>query len=591
MAVLGALGDLVLALSADTAKFQSDLGRAQRVADKFGRDVGRALGNVAGALLALGGAAGFTGLIRGQIDAADAANKLSQKVGLSTEALSAYMVQARLSDVANEQLQTGLQQLAKNQADFVAGTGEAADAFRALGISQQEVKDLNGDTAALFELIAGKMAQFEDGANKTAIAMKIFGRSGAELIPLINSLQETRNEAQQLGALLDKDTAAAAERFNDNLTRVGVTVQAVGLNMARVLLPTLEKYSESMVEAAKNTEAMNQAGRVADTALKLIATGGTIVSSVFEIVGKSIGNMAAVVDRVLSGQFSEAFRIAKDGVVDAGTAVGEAAARIETIWDEAGARIEKKAPEAGKKLAAPALVAAKQVKNATDEIRKQVLAAEQVLGIDPDTERQREEDRKRQEEDEKKALEDKAQMWKQVFETIDAEQAQAIEDGQALIETTKEQNDVARDLGLTFESAFEEAVVGGKKLSDVLRGLAQDVLRVFARKTVTEPIANAASSLFSGLIKDLLPKFDVGTPYVPQDMVAMVHKGEAIVPAAQNKPGALGGITVVQNNSFGAGVSRAEIAPMLEQVRRAAIDGVAEACQRGGVYAAAVRGG
>src|SRR3990167_11147200 len=120
MAVLGSLGDLVLALSADTAKFQSDLGRAQRISDKFGREVGRALGNVAGALVALGGAAGFTGLIKGQIDAADAAGKMGQKIGLSTEALSSYLVAARLANVSGEQLQTGLQRLAKNQAGVAA---------------------------------------------------------------------------------------------------------------------------------------------------------------------------------------------------------------------------------------------------------------------------------------------------------------------------------------------------------------------------------------------------------------------------------------------------------------------------------------
>lgn len=71
-------------------------------------------------------------------------------------------------------------------------------------------------------------------------------------------------------------------------------------------------------------------------------------------------------------------------------------------------------------------------------------------------------------------------------------------------EKTKETNDVAKELGLTFSSAFEEAVVGGKKASEVFKSLAMDIAKIMLRKNVTEPMAQAVSginwgSLFSGL--------------------------------------------------------------------------------------------
>lgn len=65
-------------------------------------------------------------------------------------------------------------------------------------------------------------------------------------------------------------------------------------------------------------------------------------------------------------------------------------------------------------------------------------------------------------------------------------------------EATKKNKEFARDLGLTFTSAFEDAVVGGGKLSDVLRGIEQDLLRLATRKLVTEPLLGALSSAFSG---------------------------------------------------------------------------------------------
>jgi hypothetical protein len=66
----------------------------------------------------------------------------------------------------------------------------------------------------------------------------------------------------------------------------------------------------------------------------------------------------------------------------------------------------------------------------------------------------------------------------------------------------KEQGSLAKDLGMTFSSAFEDAVIGGKKFSDVLKGIGQDILRIVMRKNVTQPLADAIgkfdfSSLFA----------------------------------------------------------------------------------------------
>jgi hypothetical protein len=568
MAVLGALGDLVLALSADTAKFQSDLGRAQRVADKFGREVGRAIGNVAGALLALGGTAGFAGLVKGQIDAADAAGKMSQKIGVSTEALSAYMVAAQLSDVSNEQLQTGFQQLAKNQADFVAGTGEAADAFRALGISQAEVKALNGDNAKLFDLVAGKLASFEDGANKTALAMKIFGRSGPELIPLINGLEETRKKAEQLNAIIDKDTSEAANRFNDNLTMVGISVRAMGLNVAKAVLPTLEKLSEKLLGAAKDTQAMGNAGKIADAGLKLLVTGGMAIATVFEVAGKNIGAVAAAFMQAAQGNFREAWAIV---TARSGDAVGEVTGAVKSIgalWDQTANEVAGKADATGRKLAAPALVSAEQVKKAMAQAMKD---AEKLLELqemgDADTlgasEALKNQDIKnaREREDALEAVtraqvesaqiatelaEEMVYTWDEAGNRIEMTREQFDEVGKQ----TKKSTEWARDLGVTFTSAFEDAVAGGKGLSEILKGLEQDIVRIITRKLVTEPLGNAVTDMVKGAggasgIFDSVGKFfsgligggtglAEGTDFVPRDGLALLHKGEAVVPAKEN---------------------------------------------------------
>jgi hypothetical protein len=65
-------------------------------------------------------------------------------------------------------------------------------------------------------------------------------------------------------------------------------------------------------------------------------------------------------------------------------------------------------------------------------------------------------------------------------------------------EEVKKTDDIARDLGLTFSSAFEDAVINGEKFSDVLRGIEQDLLRILTRKLVTEPLFAEFDKLIKG---------------------------------------------------------------------------------------------
>lgn len=126
-------------------------------------------------------------------------------------------------------------------------------------------------------------------------------------------------------------------------------------------------------------------------------------------------------------------------------------------------------------------------------------------------------------------------------------------------EQITDNKDFARDFGLTFSSALEDAIVEGKKLSDVMKALGDDILRILTRKAVTEPLGNAFSSIFEtsgigSIFSGLLPSFAVGTDYVPHDMVAQIHKGERIVPAHENR-GMGGDININIQNNAGARVS------------------------------------
>lgn len=72
-------------------------------------------------------------------------------------------------------------------------------------------------------------------------------------------------------------------------------------------------------------------------------------------------------------------------------------------------------------------------------------------------------------------------------------------------------NQTAKDLGFTFSSAFEDAIVNGNSFRDVLDGIFQDLLRISTRKLITEPLGNALSnSIDSGWLSKIFGKASGG---------------------------------------------------------------------------------
>lgn len=528
MAVLGALGDLVLALSADTARFQSDLGKGHRLAEKFGREVQQVVGDALGRLFALGGAAGFSGLVQGQIDAADAAGKLGQKLGLTTETLSSYMVAAQLADVSTEQVQTGLTRLIANASQAAQGVGDATDAFAALGLSQQDVARLmKQGTNVLFEEIVGRLEDFRDGANKTALAVKFFGKSGAELMPLINSFKAARREAEELNYIIDKDTAASAEVFNDNMTRVGISVKALGMRVARELLPEMKGLSAEMVEFAKNADTAEASATALRIFFQTILVLGANVAYVLRMTGAEIGGIAAQLAALLRLDFRGFANIRDEMVRDAEAARQKLDEYEKRVMDSWGKKVQqqtafqadiRKFEQAMAKKNAPPIKDDSKAKAALaaelrerekiarlieegreEEARVAVEASQALAAIDRKRGEERIADAQRATDAWVESAELSMQAAEEMIYTWDAagERIEVTREAFAEMESqTKKNKDAARDLGLTFSSAFEDAVLGGDKLRDVLKGLAQDVARIFLRKSVSEPLAEGATKLF-----------------------------------------------------------------------------------------------
>lgn len=141
----------------------------------------------------------FVGLIEKTTMSAKELTEMSQSTGLSATALQQLRFAAEESGVGVEQLDVGIFHLARTMAGAAKGGGAQAAVFEHLHV---KVKGANGQLRDVDETLAEVADQFkgmQDGAQKTALAMEIFGRSGARLIPLLNlgadGMAELRGEA------------------------------------------------------------------------------------------------------------------------------------------------------------------------------------------------------------------------------------------------------------------------------------------------------------------------------------------------------------------------------------------------------------
>lgn len=246
-------------------------------------------------LAGAGAVAGMYSLVRVYTDAGDEAAKAAQKAGISTAAWQEMAYAASLSDVTNEQLAGGYQKLNKAMVGAATGGKKQTAAFKQLGIA---VKNSRGELKASDEVmleVAEAFSKMPEGAQKTALAMEIFGKSGAALLPLLNGgkegLKMTRREAEELGLVMGEEAAKGSEEFNDNITRLQARFKGLGMIVGGALLPAFSDLTAMFSGLIDENRALIRT-KVAEYAEKIRAAMPKIKAVIERVVGllpKAVG--------------------------------------------------------------------------------------------------------------------------------------------------------------------------------------------------------------------------------------------------------------------------------------------------------------
>ncbi len=471
--------------------------------------------------------AAMVAMIKGTIDAADGFNDLAQRVGIGIKELAGWTLAANQSGTSIESVAKGVKSLSTYMV-------EHSDKLRAAGIT---ATDANGAMVQLADLFAG----MPGGVEKTALAVQLFGKAGMDMIPMLNQgsagLAEAQEKAAEYGRRM-AELAPNADKFNDQVAEMALNMKALGINVTSYVIDPLNNMAKALNDLAAG-------GARARAQLDFLAENG-------HPIARSMQAWSGVLGRMGFGETrSRGYTGPKDaaglpmseeamfsGATDAYMAQREAGQRARGLLDKSSAAGGGSAAKYRRSFDPEA-----DFFYAVEEAQRKAARAQ----MDANDKEMEALEKKRI------AMEDMAEKRMETTR-IESEGEEAIRE--SLEKTSRElarQKDMAQELGFTFSSAFEDAIIGGRGLQSILQGLAQDVARIFLRKQVTEPLGNALSGMFSGmnLFGDSAPpsatggmdypSWASGTEYVPADGFAMLHKGEAVIPASRNGDG---GITV-----------------------------------------------
>lgn len=199
-----------------------------------------------GALVPAAAIAGVTALAKGAIDTADNLNDLSIRTGVAVESLSRFGAAAEDSGSTIDEVGKAMGRL---QRGLVDPASKVSEALRSIGVSATDTQGKIRGVDLIMLDVADKMSKIEDPAKKSALAVDLFGKSGANLIPMLN---QGRDALSQYAATIDTEMAQAADQFNDSLNNIARSIAGPFNEAVTALLPLITSIAEALAALIKD---------------------------------------------------------------------------------------------------------------------------------------------------------------------------------------------------------------------------------------------------------------------------------------------------------------------------------------------------
>ena len=482
----------------------------------------------------------------------DALNKYKQM----TEEVKKTSISAQYDDInAKIVEQTKVLAGAYKELERLEGKRKAISDHPAYAAAMQNITDKITEQRQIIVGATGKLAEFNDKVNEIS-------KAGENLKPV---------------AVVSPEDAKAAENFIEKIRKQAATFDDAKSSTLEYEASLL-KFDGTQLSIVRSTLSQIAAQERLTELRKELASYTSDLTSIFELNQSEKDNVTVMQERLdLMVQLSPAMRQMAQDQIDLARANQDMADSIKQTNEVMAATQEYDD------------AAAARSKTFEDEYNKVIRETEDLNTaiITNDKERAR----KQIEIEHNRRVEQYALNKDWTQEEIDL----AIEAENKRYEIAKQQTSATRDLvkelGLTFTSAFEDAIVAGKGLSDVLKGIAQDIIKLMARKMVTEPLMNSFSGIFDNIFGGFRAdggSVSAGTPYIVgergAEMFVPSTSGTIIPNNKLNSGNQVNNVSITINDS-GARQEQGNTTQMAKQIEAAVVKVLIDQKRQGGVYA------
>ncbi len=185
------------------------------------------------------------------IATADSIGETSDRIGISTQALQEWEYAAKLSGIESDKLRSSIVKLGAG-----LGKGTADKALKKLGVA---TKDANGELRGVGDVFGDTiiaLGALDNPTKQAGIAAELFGRSYADLIPLINEgpegLAKLRAEFEKLGGAFSPEFIKQAQEYGDNIDRIQYGIKGLAKKAIGPLLPYLLELTRNSIEVVQS---------------------------------------------------------------------------------------------------------------------------------------------------------------------------------------------------------------------------------------------------------------------------------------------------------------------------------------------------
>lgn len=322
------IGTLSIDLEARLAKLESQMDRAARVVDAAAKRMEQAqtqaarvseqswtsaAAKITAAAAAMGGAL----LVAAQraVAHADEMGKAARSAGIAVEQYSALAYAAQRAGVSQDQLATSMRALNRAIAESQRGEGPAR-IFAALGVDVRGRSQID-----VLRDVAEALQRVPDPAQRAEAAMRLFGRAGSDLLPMLDQgaagIDAMMDRARELGIVITTDVAAAAERWRDTLEDLGARMRGAVMQAIDDVMPRLVAYAQALDESSVVSDAARGVAQALSYALLGIVTVAETVAAAVRTMTAAIAASVTVMRSGLDAASIYVSRIAEAILTDA----------------------------------------------------------------------------------------------------------------------------------------------------------------------------------------------------------------------------------------------------------------------------------